>query len=587
MKFKIKQQGNQTIVRVSIEKNEILSEKDIMMIAQYPVKGIFTPQIKNGGIFNKNVIECVAPRSIPLAQYLGNIIQRSHFYFLISQIVAVIGRLQQRNIPPNNIILDMRYIFVNPQNHELKFLYIPMVSVRSYADILGFIKAIVNAAKPSPQENCGYYYEFVDFCSKQKFFSLDAFMRFLVERDQNASIILRDVMMPNQQNLQNYQQYQNQYQNQYQHQAAAKPMQYQQNMEMPQPVGDNDRTMLIDEEPTVQENIPPMSNQQPNYRNFISSEERGTELLSMPSQQESPEPEYLPKDKGTVLISPDDSDDDYMRVSDFKPKPLIPPIAGFKPAPVNMTPPPMPRVESEPNPQSEPEVNLEQESVPEVKPEPIPQQNQNPVPEFKPELTPMTEPKGNPEKNPIPEFKPEPIPQFKPEINLEKESAPEVEPEPILQPEPIKKAENKINIPDVTPPPFAPINDYVHYCEEDEEDVGGTVLLSDINNPFQQNIIPKNPRLIRKINNQEFPINKPVYRIGKEQRFVDGYITGNTAISRTHAEIVTRNNRYFITDLHSTNFTYINHSIIARETETEFYDGDIITLADEDFLFKT
>lgn len=587
MKFKIKQQGNQTIVRVSIEKNEILSEKDIMMIAQYPVKGIFTPQIKNCGIFNKNVIECVAPRSIPLAQYLGNIIQRSHFYFLISQIVAVIGRLQQRNIPPNNIILDMRYIFVNPQNHELKFLYIPMVSVRSYADILGFIKAIVNAAKPSPQENCGYYYEFVDFCSKQKFFSLDAFMRFLVERDQNASIILRDVMMPNQQNLQNYQQYQNQYQNQYQHQAAANQMQYQQNMEMPQPVGDNDRTMLIDEEPTVQENIPPMSNQQSNYRNFISSEERGTELLSMPSQQESPEPEYLPKDKGTVLISPDDSDDDYMRVSDFKPKPLIPPIAGFKPAPVNMTPPPMPRVESEPNPQSEPEVNLEQESVPEVKPEPIPQQNQNPVPEFKPELTPMTEPKGNPEKNPIPEFKPEPIPQFKPEINLEKESAPEVEPEPILQPEPIKKAENKINIPDVTPPPFAPINDYVHYCEEDEEDVGGTVLLSDINNPFQQNIIPKNPRLIRKINNQEFPINKPVYRIGKEQRFVDGYITGNTAISRTHAEIVTRNNRYFITDLHSTNFTYINHSIIARETETEFYDGDIITLADEDFLFKT
>ncbi len=551
MKFKIKQQGNQTIVRVSIEKNEILSEKDIMMIAQYPVKGIFTPQIKNGGVFDKNVIECVAPRSIPLAQYLGNIIQRSHFYFLLSQIVAVIGRLQQRNIPPNNIILDMRYIFVNPQNHELKFLYIPMVSVRSYADILGFIKAIVNAAKPSPQENCGYYYEFVDFCSKQKFFSLDAFTRFLVERDNNASVILRDVMMSNQQN---YQQYQNQY-----------PNQYQQNMEMPQPVGDDDRTMLIDEESVAQENISQISNQQPNYGNLIPPEERGTELLSMPPQQEFPEPEYLPKDKGTVLISPDDSDDDYMRVSDFKPKPLIPPIAGFKPAPVNMTPPPMLGVESEPNPQSEPEVNLEQESVPEVKQEPLPQQNQNPIPEFKPES----------------------IPQFKPEINLAKESAPEVEPEPISQPEPIKKAENKINIPDVTPPPFAPINDYVHYCEEDEEEVGGTVLLSEINNPFQQNIIPKNPRLIRKRNNQEFPINKPVYRIGKEQRFVDGYITGNTAISRTHAEIVTRNNRYFITDLHSTNFTYINHSIIARETETEFYDGDIITLADEDFLFKT
>ncbi len=160
-------------------------------------------------------------------------------------------------------------------------------------------------------------------------------------------------------------------------------------------------------------------------------------------------------------------------------------------------------------------------------------------------------------------------------------------PVPEFNPESIQRTENKLNIPDVTPPPFAPINDYVHYREEVDDEVGGTVLLSSVNNPFNQNAAPKNPRLIRKRNNQEFPINKPVYRVGKEQRYVDGYITGNTAISRKHAEIVTRNNRYFIIDLHSTNFTYINHSIIARDTETEFYDGDIITFADEDFLFKT
>ncbi len=254
------------------------------------------------------------------------------------------------------------------------------------------------------------------------------------------------------------------------------------------------------------------------------------------------------------MINPDESDDDYVPVSDFKPKPLIPPIVGFKPAPVNTAP----------------------TSISEVKSDEISQ----PKPEIEPE------------RKAVPEFKPESIPQLKPEIEPERKAVPGFKPESIQtstvesDPEPFKKMENKLNIPDVTPPPFTPINDYVHY-PEDEEEIGGTVLLSSIDNPFKQNIQPKNPRLIRKRNNQEFPINKPIYRIGKERKFVDGYITGNTAISRTHAEIATRNNRYFITDLHSTNFTYINHSIIARETETEFYDGDIITLADEDFLFKT
>lgn len=570
LKFKIKHNNNQTIVHVSIEKNETVSEKDIAMIAQYPVKGIFIPQLKNGGMFNKTMIECVAPRSIPLAQYFGNIIQRGHFYFLLAQIVAVIGRLQQRNIPPNNIILDMRYIFVNPQNHELKFLYIPMVSVRSYADILGFIKAIVNAAKPSPQENCGYYYEFIDFCSKQKFFSLDAFTRFLVERDQNASIILRDIMIPSQQNLQNNQQFVNNY------------GQYQQPSGMQQ-TAEDDRTLLINEESAAQGNNSNMTGQQ-HYGNDISPEERGTELLNMPVQDASSEPEYLPeehlaslpKDRETVLINPDESDDDYVPVSDFKPKPLIPPIVGFKPAPVNTAPTSISEVKSDEISQSKPEIEPERKAVP----------------EFNPELIPQLKPEIEPERKAVPEFKPESIPQLKPEIEPERKAVPEFKPESIQtstvesDPEPFKKMENKLNIPDVTPPPFTPINDYVHY-PEDEEEIGGTVLLSSIDNPFKQNIQPKNPRLIRKRNNQEFPINKPIYRIGKERKFVDGYITGNTAISRTHAEIATRNNRYFITDLHSTNFTYINHSIIARETETEFYDGDIITLADEDFLFKT
>ena len=95
-----------------------------------------------------------------------------------------------------------------------------------------------------------------------------------------------------------------------------------------------------------------------------------------------------------------------------------------------------------------------------------------------------------------------------------------------------------------------------------------------------------NPHLIRLKNNEKIQLNKPVFRIGKEKSYVDYFIGDNTAISRSHANFITREGKYFVTDTNSTNHTYVNGTMVPSNAETQLSDGDKVRLANEEFEFK-
>lgn len=93
------------------------------------------------------------------------------------------------------------------------------------------------------------------------------------------------------------------------------------------------------------------------------------------------------------------------------------------------------------------------------------------------------------------------------------------------------------------------------------------------------------PYLIRKSSFDRTDINKPVFRIGKERSYVDCFVANNNAVSRIHADIITRNNCYFVKDENSTNGTYVNGNRLSPNEEVQVFDGDIITFANEEFEF--
>ena len=67
---------------------------------------------------------------------------------------------------------------------------------------------------------------------------------------------------------------------------------------------------------------------------------------------------------------------------------------------------------------------------------------------------------------------------------------------------------------------------------------------------------------------------------------MDYFVTNNNAVSRGHADIITRGNRYFVRDLNSKNKTYINGQAIPPQCECELLDGSRLTLGNEEFIFN-
>lgn len=112
--------------------------------------------------------------------------------------------------------------------------------------------------------------------------------------------------------------------------------------------------------------------------------------------------------------------------------------------------------------------------------------------------------------------------------------------------------------------------------------IGETTVLTAPQNPNKMIA----PHLIRKKNNEKISLNKPVFRVGKERSYVDYFFGDNTAISRSHANFISRDGEYFVVDTNSTNHTFVNGTMIQSNVETAIAHGDTIRLANEDFEFK-
>ena len=96
--------------------------------------------------------------------------------------------------------------------------------------------------------------------------------------------------------------------------------------------------------------------------------------------------------------------------------------------------------------------------------------------------------------------------------------------------------------------------------------------------------LPK-PYLIRKKNNEKVFISKSVFKIGKENSYVDYFIGDNTAVSRSHASIIVKGDNYYIMDTNSKNHTYVDGNMIQPNLEVPMKPGMKIRLADEEFEF--
>ncbi len=75
------------------------------------------------------------------------------------------------------------------------------------------------------------------------------------------------------------------------------------------------------------------------------------------------------------------------------------------------------------------------------------------------------------------------------------------------------------------------------------------------------------------------------FLIGKERKKVDYCVTGDSSVSRVHCRIRIISGEYYIEDLKSTNYTFVNGSQIPEYKTVYLQDGSSVKLSDVEFVF--
>jgi len=119
----------------------------------------------------------------------------------------------------------------------------------------------------------------------------------------------------------------------------------------------------------------------------------------------------------------------------------------------------------------------------------------------------------------------------------------------------------------------------------DDDDVTGLLDEEDEETGLLEDDYKLYPKLYRVKTEDYIPINKGNFRVGKERGSVDYFVADNPKISRAHADIESRNGKYYITDRNSKNGTYLNERRLYANQKTEIFDGDLVRMANEEFIF--
>ena len=116
--------------------------------------------------------------------------------------------------------------------------------------------------------------------------------------------------------------------------------------------------------------------------------------------------------------------------------------------------------------------------------------------------------------------------------------------------------------------------DAQRYGDHTEGDEGTTLLREN-----------QRPVLVRVDNGQEIAI-RDNFIIGKQRAKVDYCISGNPSVSRTHARIKQIEGHYYIEDLSSKNYTYVNGAQIAEYRPARLEEGARVRLSDVEFIYQ-
>ena len=557
MSFTYENQGNNTYLVYKIGASDNVDTMSLGMITNNKIDGIVPTLFTQSD--TDRFIKYNISAKVSAKEFLSGVVNKKRLLGVFISVLKAIKSTEEYMIDARSLLIDLEHIYVDVSKCDAMLVCLPLVRQNESVNIPMFFKQIMFSTQFDQNENCDYVAQIINYLNSTPVFSVDAFEKLLMDIDaDNLNIAASKAVVGQQKPVQPQSQSQSQ---------QPKPMQPAMNQLKNEQVQTNmpsQGKMQSQRETQSANNVV-----QPNQVNF-----------AVPNMN----PQYQNRINNNVQMGTNISGT-YVETTSEKQMSMFGLLTHYskenKQIYERQKAQRKAQKEAEKNGAAMPGQNVKPSNVSFAIPGQPPQQRPQPA-----------QPQTVMPQQPQQQFA-HPQRQFTQSNQSQRQFAqpqpmPQAQQKPVqqVQPQPVQNQNTNTGMtgnPSVPPQILENMTKAGNFGETTVLGVGSEAGETTVLGASQAQIIK--PYLLRIKNNERIELNKPVFRIGKERSYVDYFVSDNTAVSRSHANIINKDNDFYIVDTNSTNHTYVNGSMIQSNVETKIEHGTKIRLANEDFEF--
>lgn len=554
MSFTYENQGNNTYLVYKIGAADNVDTMSLGMITNNKIDGIVPTLFTQSD--TDRFIKYNISAKVSAKEFLSGVVNKKRLLGVFISVLKAIKSTEEYMIDERSLLIDLEHIYVDVSKCDAMLVCLPLVRQNEPVNIPMFFKQIMFSTQFDQNENCDYVAQIINYLNSTPVFSVEAFEKILMDIDaDNLNIAASKAVVGQQKPVQPQSQSQSQ---------PPKPMQ----PAMNQLKNSQAQTNMQSQRETQSANnvVQPnqvnfaVPNMNPQNQNRINNNvQMGTNISGTYVETTSEKQMSM---FGLLTHYSKENKQIYERQKaqrkaqkEAEKNGAAMPGQNAKPLDVSFAIPGQP-------PQQRPQPAQPQRQF---------TQSNQPQRQF---AQPNQAVQMNAGASRVQQTQPQPMPPT------------QQKPVQQVQPQPVQNQNTNTGMtgnPSVPPQILENMTKAGNFGETTVLGVGSEAGETTVLGTSQAQIIK--PYLLRIKNNERIELNKPVFRIGKERSYVDYFVSDNTAVSRSHANIINKDNEFYIVDTNSTNHTYVNGSMIQSNVQTKIEHGTKIRLANEDFEF--
>lgn len=559
MSFTYENQGNNTYLVYKIGASDNVDTMSLGMITNNKIDGIVPTLFTQSD--TDRFIKYNISAKVSAKEFLSGVVNKKRLLGVFISVLKAIKSTEEYMIDARSLLIDLEHIYVDVSKCDAMLVCLPLVRQNESVNIPMFFKQIMFSTQFDQNENCDYVAQIINYLNSTPVFSVDAFEKLLMDIDaDNLNIAASKAVAGQQKPVQPQSQSQSQ---------QPKPMQ---------------PAMNQLKNTQVQTNMPSQGKMQ------SQRETQSANNVVQPNQVNFAVPNMNPQNQNRInnnVQMGTNISGTYVETTSEKQMSMFGLLTHYskenKQIYERQKAQRKAQKEAEKNGAAMPGQNVKASNasfaIPgqppqqrpqsaQAQPQPVmPQQPQQQFAQPQRQFTQSNQPQRQfAQPQPMPQAQQKPVQQ--------------------VQPQPVQNQNTNTGMtgnPSVPPQILENMTKAGNFGETTVLGVGSEAGETTVLGTSQAQIIK--PYLLRIKNNERIELNKPVFRIGKERSYVDYFVSDNTAVSRSHANIINKDNEFYIVDTNSTNHTYVNGSMIQSNVQTKIEHGTKIRLANEDFEF--